>query len=175
VILKIAICIVVIIAAILTVAATKPNTFRIKRSIAIKAPPQKIFALIDDFRNWSEWAPQDKEDPTMSRTYNGPESGKGAICIWNGSGSSGRGQMAITDSVAPSRIVVTVDFVKPFAAHNINDFALEAAGDSTNVTWEMHGTNVYVMKVISIFVNMDRVMGKHFETGLRNLKDAAEK
>jgi len=65
--------------------------------------------------------------------------------------------------------------VKPFEAHNLNRFALEPAGTSTKVTWTMEGTNVYVTKVMSVFVNMDRVMGRHFEAGLDNLRTIAEK
>jgi len=32
-----------------------------------------------------------------------------------------------------------------------------------------------MLKVMSVFMNMDRFMGKHFEQGLANLKAAAEK
>jgi hypothetical protein len=39
----------------------------------------------------------------------------------------------------------------------------------------MHGPNLYVMKLMSVFTNMDRVMGKHFESGLENLKTVSER
>ena len=68
-----------------------------------------------------------------------------------------------------------MDFVKPFAARNVNEFTLESAGDSTNVTWDFTGAYVYVLKVMSVFVSMDRIMGQHFETGLENLKRVAER
>jgi hypothetical protein len=45
----IGIVIVVLIAGVLILAATKPDTFRIQRAASIKAPPEKIFALINDF------------------------------------------------------------------------------------------------------------------------------
>jgi uncharacterized protein YndB with AHSA1/START domain len=173
-ILRIAIIVAVLIAGALVFAATKPNTFRAQRSVTIKAPPEKIFALINDFHSWNRWAPQDNEDPTMSRTFSGPANGQGAVSEWNSSGSAGRGQMSITESVPPRTISIKVDFVKPFEAHNVNDFTLEPAGASTRVTWSMHGTNLYIMKIMSIFVNMDRLVGTHFETGLYNLKTLAE-
>ena len=69
---------------------------------------------------------------------------------------------------------MAVDFVKPFAAHNVNEFRLEAANGATTVTWSMEGTNVFAARVMSVFVDMDRMMGKHFETGLSNLKALAE-
>ena len=83
--------------------------------------------------------------------------------------------MMITGSTMPHKITVTVDFVKPFEAHNVNEFTLEPSGTSTTVTWSMHGTNLFIMKLMSVVVSTDRMVGKHFETGLDNLKVAAEK
>ena len=162
-------------------AATRPDTFRVQRSLTIEAAPEKIFPLIDDFHNWPGWAPQDKEDPSMKRTNSGAAFGTGAVSDWAGSGSAGKGRMSIIESTPPSRVVVKVDFVKPFAAHNLNEFTLEPIvgpipklGPATKITWTMQGSNLYFMKVMSIFVNMDRVMGKHFENGLNNLKKVVE-
>ncbi len=82
--------------------------------------------------------------------------------------------MLITESAVPYRVSVDVNWVKPFKAHNVNVFSLQPDGVSTRTTWSMRGTNVYMLKVMSVFVNMDRMMGKHFESGLENLKRAAE-
>jgi carbon monoxide dehydrogenase subunit G len=173
-ILRIVIIVAVLIAGVLAFAATKPKTFRVQRSISINAPPEKIFALINDFHSWSGWAPQDREDSTVHRTYSGAANGKGAVSEWDSSGSAGKGRMSITESVTPRMISIKVDFVRPFAAHNINEFTLEPAGALTKVTWAMNGTNLYIMKIMSVFVSMDRVAGKHFESGLDNLKSVAE-
>lgn len=173
--LRIPIVVGALIAALLISAAARPSTLRVQRSLEIHAPAQKIFALIDDFHSWSRWAPQDKEDSTMTRTYSGPASGQGAVSDWDSKGSAGKGRMSITESVPPTKVAIEVDFVKPFHAHNINEFTLQPEGASTMVTWTMRGTNRYFMKVMGLFVNMDDVMGKRFETGLGNLKNAAEK
>jgi uncharacterized protein YndB with AHSA1/START domain len=160
---------------LLVLAATRPNTIRVQRSTLIGAPAEKVFALINDFHEWPRWAPQDREDPSMQRTYSGAARGVGAVSDWHGKGSTGRGRMTITDSVPAKDVIVTTDFVKPFAAHNVNEFALERSGDATRVTWTLRGTNLYAMKLMGLFVNMDRLMGKHFESGLANLKQAAER
>ncbi|MFZ1009898.1 MAG: SRPBCC family protein [Candidatus Sulfotelmatobacter sp.] len=173
-ILRSLIIVAVLIAVVLVFAATKPDTFLIERSLSIKAPPERIFALINNFHDWTRWAPQDREDPSMKRTFSGPESGTGAVSDWTSTGSAGRGRMLITESAAPYRVSVDADWVKPFKAHNVNVFSLQPDGVSTRTTWSMRGTNVYMLKVMSVFVNMDRMMGKHFETGLENLKRAAE-
>jgi uncharacterized protein YndB with AHSA1/START domain len=119
VILKIAIAVVTIIALVLLFAATRPNTVRVQRSITIHASAEKIFPLLNDFHQWNRWAPQDKEDPTMTRTYSGAVNGEDAISDWDSKGSAGKGRMTIIDSSAPARVVVQVDFVRPFTAHNV--------------------------------------------------------
>jgi carbon monoxide dehydrogenase subunit G len=167
--------VVAFVAVVLIVAARKPDTFRIERSIEIQAPPEKIFPLIDDFHNWSQWAPQDREDPSIQRTFSGPASGIVAESAWTSKGRAGTGQMSIAESVPSQRVVIDVHFVKPFVAHNVNTFMLEPEGSATKVTWSMQGTNVYMLKLMSVLADMDRMMGEHFESGLRDLKAAAEK
>jgi hypothetical protein len=135
---------------------------------------ETIFALIDNLHNWARWAPQDREDSSMKTTYSGPANGKGAVSEWIGSGRSGNGRMLITESLPPRKISIQVDWVKPFVARNLNDFVLESTGTSTKVVWTMQGPNLYIMRTMGIFVNMDRPMGKHFEIGLTNLKAVSE-
>jgi hypothetical protein len=166
--------IVLVIVIALAYAATKPDTISIQRSAAINASPAVVFGLIDDLHNWPRWAPQDREDPTMKRTYSGATRGTGAVSDWTSSGTAGTGRATIVTSVPDGEIEVHVDFRKPFVAHNINTFILGPDGDGTRVTWSMRGTNVYLMKVVSLVASPDRMLGQHFETGLSNLKAAAE-
>lgn len=171
----IAVVIIALIAGVLILAATKPDTFRVQRGTSITAPPEKIFALINDFNRWGEWSPWEKKDPAMKRTFGATTSGKGAVYAWEGNKDVGQGRMEIAESVAPSKVALKLDFVKPFEAHNLVEFMLEPRGDATNVTWAMRGDTPYFAKIIHVFINMDRMVGKDFEAGLANLKAAAEK
>jgi Polyketide cyclase / dehydrase and lipid transport len=171
----IAIIVVVLIAALLGFAATRPDTFRVQRATSIKAPLEKIFALINDFHSWGSWSPWEKMDPTMKRTHSGAANGKGAVYEWEGNNKVGKGRMEIMDTSPPSKVTIKLDFVKPFEGHNIAEFTLEAKGDSTNVTWAMYGPNPYIAKLIHMFFNMDNMIGKDFKTGLAKLKTVAEK
>ena len=171
----IGIVIVVLIAALLAFAATKPDTFRVQREASIKAPPEKIFAVLNDFRRWDAWSPWEKKDPAMKRTFGAATSGKGAVYAWEGNSDVGQGRMEIAESVPPSKVAIKLDFVKPFETHNVVEFTLEPKGDSTNVTWAMQGPNLYIGKLIQVFISMDKMVGKDFETGLSNLKAIAEK
>ena len=55
---------------LLVYAATRPDNFRIQRTTSIKAPPDKIFPLIDDLHAHTSWSPFEK-DPAMKRTHSG--------------------------------------------------------------------------------------------------------
>src|SRR6185436_2103943 len=144
---KIAISVVVLIAALLAYAATRPDTFRVERSASIKAPPEKIFPLINDFHKWDAWSPWEKMDPAMKRTHSGAASGKGAVYEWEGNDKVGKGRMEIAESSPPSKVAIKLDFLKPFEAHNTAEFTLEGKGDSTNVKWAMYGPSPYITKL----------------------------
>jgi hypothetical protein len=170
----IAVVVVVAIAAVLVLAATKPDTFQVQRAASIKAPPEKIFALINDLRGWGAWSPWEKKDPAMKRTFSGAQYGKGAVYAWDGDKNVGQGRMEITDTSAPSKIVIKLDFIRPFEGHNIAEFKMEPNGGSTNVIWTMNGPVPFLGKIIHVFLNMDKMVGGDFEEGLRNLKSLAE-
>ena len=172
---KIAIIVVALVAGVLIFAATKPDVFGVHRTASIKAPPDKIFPLINDFKRWDAWSPWEKKDPAMKRTWGAVTSGKGAYYAWDGNSDVGQGSMRIVESVPPSNVLLMLDFVKPFEGHNTVEFTLEAKGDVTNVTWAMRGVANYISKVVQVFRSMDSMVGKDFEAGLANLKAAAEK
>jgi uncharacterized protein YndB with AHSA1/START domain len=160
---------------ILAYAATRPDTFRVQRTATIKAPPDKIFPLINEFRNWSEWSPYEKKDPAMKRDMGSTTSGKGATYAWNGDKNVGEGRMEIVEVAPPSKVVIKLDFMRPFKAHNTAEFTLAPKGETTDVTWAIHGPNLFVGKVMGLFINMDNMIGKDFEAGLANLKSLAER
>ncbi len=172
---KIGIAIVILIAALLVYAATKPDTFRVERMASIKAPPEKIFPFLNDLRKGEAWSPYEKKDPAMKRTFSGAASGKGSVYEFEGNKEVGKGRLEIIETVPPSRVVISLDMFKPFEGHNIVEYTLEPKGDATVVRWAIYGPNPYLAKVMSIFISMDKMMGKDFETGLANLKAIAEK
>ena len=174
IIVIIAVVLAVAIAAVLIFAATRPNTFRVRREITVQAPAERIFPLIDDFHQWVAWSPYEHRDPALKRTYGGAESGKGAVYGWEGNNSVGSGRMEILESAAPSKIVIKLDFFKPFEGHNTAEFTMLSQGDATHVTWLMHGPAPFLNKVMQVFMNLDKMIGRDFETGLANLKKLAE-
>jgi len=171
----IAVIIAIAIAAVLILAATKPNTLRVQRATSIKAPADRIFPMINDFRQWRTWSPYENKDPAMNRTYEGTENGKGAVYAWDGNRNVGSGQMEILEAQVPSKITIKLDFFKPFEGHNTAEFTMLPQGDVTNLTWTMVGPAVFMSKLMQVFINLDRMIGRDFEVGLANLKQLAEK
>jgi uncharacterized protein YndB with AHSA1/START domain len=173
-IVTIAIVLAIAVATVLILAAIKPDTLRVRRSATIKAPPDKIFPLINDFHQWATWSPWENKDPAMQRSHSGATSGKGAVYGWNGNRNVGSGRMEILESSPPKKIVIKLDFFEPFEGHNTAEFTMVPQGNATDVSWEMHGPARFMFKVMQIFMNMDAMIGKDFETGLANLKRRTE-
>jgi hypothetical protein len=173
-IIIVAVVVALAVVAVLILAAIKPDTFGVQRAIDIKAPPEKIFPLIDDFHRWGGWSPWENRDPAMQRNFSGSPSGKGAVYGWQGNKNVGSGRMEITEAAVPNRIVIKLDFLAPFEAHNTAEFNVLPQGDRTRVTWRMYGPCSFMMKVMHVFMNMDKMVGKDFEAGLASMKALAE-
>lgn len=171
----IAVVLAIIIAIVLILASNKPDTFRIQRAAVMNAPAENIFPRIADFHQWLDWSPWEGKDPALKRTYSGTERGQGAVYAWDGNKNVGSGRMEILEASSPSKVVIKLDFLKPFKAHNTAEFTMLPQGGATNVIWVMHGPAPFMSKVMQVFMNMDRMIGKDFEAGLTNLKAVSEK
>ena len=166
---------VVVVAVILMLAARKPDVFSMQRSTSIRATPGEIFPFINDFHQWQAWSPFEKLDPNMKKTFSGATSGKGAVYEWVGNGKAGAGRMEIIEASVPEKVTIKLDFIKPFEGHNTCVFTMAEKGNATETTWAMHGPVPFMAKVMHVFVNMDKMLGKDFEEGLAKLKAVAEK
>ena len=167
--------VIVLIGLVLAIAQSRPNQFTVQRTVRIAAPPEQIYPDIVDFHRWTGWSPWERMDPAMQKTYTGAASGRGAVYEWEGNSKVGQGRMEITDASAPTSVTVKLDFMKPFAAHNTARFTLVPAGGSTDVTWSMSGSSPLMIKLMGVFFNMDKMVGKDFERGLASLKTLAER
>lgn len=169
----------VAIIVVLALAAGKPDSFQVERSITIAAPADEIYPLINNLHNWSKWSPWEAKDPGMKKSLSGPEEGKGAIYAWSGNDDVGEGSMTIVDSEEPEKIEILLSFKKPFEGDNKVFFTLKQKykeeKPGTDLTWSMEGPNPFMCKVMQVFIDMDKMCGADFEKGLSKLKKLAEK
>jgi hypothetical protein len=165
-----------VIVVFLIVVALQPSDFRIERSATMRAPAPAAFAQVNDFQNWQAWSPWEKVDPALKRQYDGPKAGTGAVYAWQGNKDVGEGRMTIMESRPAEVVRIKLEFFKPFAATNTAEFSFKPAGaDSTAVTWSMAGQNTFLSKAISLFIDMDRMVGGMFDQGLTQMKAIVER
>ena len=161
------------VALVLIAAALRPSAFRIARSATVKAPPEKVYALINDLPAFNSWNPFLRMEPDAKITYSGPQQGRGAAYTWEGK-KMGAGRMEIVETTPPSKVAMRLEFLRPFAATNAAEFTIDGRGGDTIVTWAMSGRNTFVPKLMGLFFSMDKMIGKSFEDGLAGLKAKAE-
>ncbi len=149
------------------------SRFEVTRSATIDAPPERIHALVNDFREWRKWSPWEDLDPHLERTYGGAERGVGATYSWRGNRKAGQGGMEITGSTS-ERVEVRLEFIKPFKAVNQVVFAITPTGDGSEVTWTMTGEQRGLAALFGKIFSTDKMVGKDFDKGLSQLKATAE-
>ncbi|MEO8299014.1 MAG: SRPBCC family protein [Burkholderiales bacterium] len=164
---------------VLGMAAMRPDDFSVLRSLRMAAPPEKVFALVDDLKQFNRWNPWLKKDPTTQLTYGPVTAGPGAQYAWT-SEKMGAGSMTQAAATAPApgtagRVAFKLDFLKPFETHNTAEFTFQPeGGTTTTVTWTMRGPMPFISKVMDVVVGMDSMIGPDFEAGLAELQKLAE-
>lgn len=145
--------------------------FATTRDTVVNAQPAAVHAVVNDFHQWRSWSPWEELDPDLKRTYSGAESGVGAHYGWEGK-KAGTGSMEITDST-PERIVIDLEFVKPFKMSNTCTFDLKSVGDATRVVWTMSGQRNLLFHLAGKLI-MDKAIAGDFDKGLAKLKAVVE-
>ncbi len=163
-----------IIVVFVVIVSLRPADFRITRTATMPAPPEAVFAQVNDFHRWEAWSPWAKLDPACKNTYAGPAAGTGAVFSWSGNKKVGAGCMTILDSRPSHLIRIKLEFLRPFKATNTAEFTFAAQGAQTVVTWRMSGKNNFMGKAFDLFMNFDKMVGGDFEKGLAALKSLVE-
>jgi hypothetical protein len=165
----------VVLVGFLAFVATRPAHYHVERTVAVSAPAELIYAELDDLRRWAAWSPWDKIDPNVKRSFAGPERGLGASYSWQGNDEVGEGKMTIVRADPPNNVAYKLEFFKPMESLAEATMNVARHGERAHkVTWGMEGQNNFVGKLFCLFVDMDKMLGKDFETGLNKLKGIAE-
>ena len=166
---KILIGLAAVVAIFLIVAATRPADFRVERSRTIAAPAAALFDQVNDHKKFQKWNPWDKMDPSSKTTYSGADSGVGAVASWVGE-MVGEGSATIIESKPGELVRQRMDWKKPMEGVSTVDFTFKGEGDKTTVTWAMYGKNNFMGKVVSMFMDCEKMCGPEFEKGLADLE-----
>jgi hypothetical protein len=156
------------------VVASRPSNFRVERSITIAAPVDLPFGIVNDFHKWHFWSPWEALDPNMKKTFDGPFAGPGAIYAWSGNEAAGEGKMTILESKPYESIHIELEFLKPWPGKSLTLVTYQPVPEGIQMTWAMEGQNDFMGKAMSMFVDMDSMLGKDFEKGLATIKTLTE-
>jgi hypothetical protein len=172
-IIKILLGVVAVIALFLIIVALRPAHFRFERSATIAAPATALFDQVNDHHKFAVWNPFLKLDPNVKNTYTGPDSGVGATCNWDGNSKIGAGSATITESKPGELVRQRMDWKRPMEGTSTVEFTFKPAGDKTVVTWAMYGKNGFMGKLVSLFMDCEKMVGPQFEQGLADLGKVA--
>ena len=151
-----------------------PVDFRVTRSTVIQAPATEIFPYLNNHMKMNSWNPWIKMDPNVKLSYSGPPEDVGAIIEWDGNRDVGAGRATITHSTPGYLVRMKMDWFKPMEGTSTVDFSLKQIGESTTVEWIIFGKNNIVLRVMCIFLDIDKMIGGSFESGLSELKKKVE-
>lgn len=165
----------VIVLILVIVVAVQPSRYSVARSIHIAASPSAVFPHVSNLRNTVVWSPWVKLDPTAKQTFEGPDAGVGSINAWDGNKHVGAGRQTIVACQTDQRVVIKLEFFRPFAAVCEASYTLKAENGGTVVTWAMQGTNNFMAKAFSLVMSCEKMIGGPFEEGLANLKRVVER
>jgi hypothetical protein len=170
---KVLLVVVAAVAVLLAVVATRPSEYRVERSAVVAAPPAVAWAQVADFGRWPPWSPWAKLDPAMKSTVGGAPGTPGHTYEWSGNKQVGKGKMAIVAARPGESVDIDLRFLEPWESQSLTRFAFAPDGAGTRVTWTMSGTSGFAMKAMSLFTDMDGMIGRDFEKGLAALQGVA--
>jgi len=171
---KILLVVAALIAVLLATIASRPGSYQVERSASAAAPPEVVYAQVSDFGRWAQWSPWAKLDPNMKTTLTGTPASVGHGYAWAGNDKVGEGRMTITEAAPGSRVGIKLEFLKPFASTSPTSFTLAPDGGGTRITWKMTGTNDFMGKAFSLFMDFEKMIGGDFDRGLAQLKAVSE-
>lgn len=169
-----------ILVLLLTVAAVLaivsqflPGSYRVERSVVIKAPAEKVFPQVVDLRQWKTWGIWWQRDPGMTVTYSEPPTGVGSWSNWI-SKQEGSGKMTMK-SIDPNKGITYDLFFPDMGMNSLGSMTLMPADAGVKVTWVSSGElgRNPMNRWFGLF--MERFIGPDFEAGLARLKANSEK
>lgn len=164
----------VFVAIFVVVVAMQKNEFRVQRNAVLAAAPSALFEHVNDQHKFQEWNPWMKLDPNVKTSYSGPVSGVGSVCSWQGDHNVGAGTSTVIESKTDELVRFKMDWKEPMSGTSTVEFTFKPKDEKTEVTWLMYGPNNFMGKLMSLFIDCDKMCGDQFEKGLANLGEAAQ-
>lgn len=143
------------------------SSFTVSKSILIKAPLEKVYAAVAEFRQWPKWSPWLICDPACRVNF----AEDGRKYHWDGP-VAGTGTMTVLAKVPQRTIRYRLMMMKPVNSISEVAFDVRAKDKETEVIWNMEGS----LPIFLFFVKgtMKAAIGMDYTRGLAMLKDYVE-
>jgi effector-binding domain-containing protein/uncharacterized membrane protein len=170
---KILLWILAIIAILVIIAYLLPRTYKVERSVYIKADKMLVYDLCCNMSKWHIWTAWTKEmDSTVTYEFSGQDCQAGAVMKWTGK-IMGVGEVTITD-LQPGQLIAYDLAFDGGKYTSKGEMIFEDAVDSLKVTWNDKGDLGYNPFARYMGLFMDKMMGPDFQKGLDKLKVVSE-
>lgn len=170
--LKILLGLVVVVGLFLAYVSTRESKFHYVASGVINAPAEKIFPYISDLKKGELWSPFDK--PSLKKIYTGASTEVGSTMEFEGDSQSGSGKLELLKLVPNEMVDIKLTMLKPFHAENLVHYKLTPEGAGTRFTWSMEGDGGYMTKLMTVFMDTEKMVVDQFKTGISNLTKVVE-
>jgi hypothetical protein len=166
-----------LVAILLALALFVKKEYTVERSININQPRQVVFDYVKFLKNQDNYSVWSKIDPNMKKEFRGTDGTVGFVSAWDSPvKEAGRGEQEIVKITDVERIDFVIRFFEPIASTDNAYMALKSNSETnTNITWGFNGKYKYPMNLMLLFMDMDAMLGKDLEGGLKNLKTELEK
>jgi uncharacterized protein YndB with AHSA1/START domain len=151
-----------------------PSSYDVSRTVEIGRPPEAVFNYLKYVRNQDQWSPWARKDPRMKKGFRGTDGTVGAVSTWEGNKQVGAGEQEIIRFVPGRRIETKLRFLKPWKSTSDAYMEVEPAPGGSLIRWGFKGSSGFPMRIMMLFMSMEKMVGKDFEEGLSNLKTLLE-
>lgn len=172
--LKISAILVFVLVVFLVYVSTRESKFYYEKSGVINAPPEKIFKYLSDFKLGELWSPYEKIDPNMKKNFIGDGKSVGSVMEFAGNREAGAGKLEFLQIIPNQLVEIELTMLEPIKARNIVKYRLVEEGAGTRFIWSMEGDGGFIGKLISVFIDCEKMVTKQFGTGIANLKNVVE-
>lgn len=169
--------IVLLIGTVVIMTLAAPTDYRVEREVTINKPRAEVFSYMKMLKNQNEWGPWAKKDPAMKQEFRGTDGSAGFISVWKSDKPDvGEGEQEIKKITEGERIDTELRFKTPFESKSDAYMITESVGENqTKVKWGFSGSTPRPFNAMMLFFDMDELVGKDFEEGLKTLKATLEK
>lgn len=151
-----------------------PSRAHVERSIIVDAPPEAVFPLVNNLREFNKWSPWSEKDPAADYVFDGPDSGVGARLTWaSNKPDVGSGSQEIIASDPHKLVRTQLDFGAQGVA-TAHFILIPQDGNKTQVTWGFDADFGWDLLGRYFGLWFDYWIGPDYEHGLEKLKQAAE-